>query len=133
LPDQAALDNVRAVAASNLSRSSARSVFARADIVLAWHSDEQDTHLVPLINEVSLLNSASKLIDLWAGPRQEPHWPLELIDAHAARTALPIEEQVGARCCGIIAMHRLPLSFCMSACCGIHLPPCALPLVSQGR
>ena len=53
LPDQAALDNVRAVAASGLGRFSARAVFARADVVLAWHSDGEDTHLVPLINEVS--------------------------------------------------------------------------------
>ena len=54
LPDQAALHNVRAVAASDLARSSARSVFARADVVLAWHSSGEDTHLVPLINEVRL-------------------------------------------------------------------------------
>ena len=51
-PDQAALENVRAVAASSLRRSSVRSVFARADVVLAWHASENDTHLVPLINEV---------------------------------------------------------------------------------
>ena len=106
---------MRAVAAANLSRSSVRSVFARADIVLAWHSDDQDTHLVPLINEISLLNSASKLIDLWAGPRQEPHWPQELIDAHAQRMALPTEEQVEVQCCSAFTMHWLPPRFCMSA------------------
>ena len=44
---------MRAVAASDLSRSSIRGTFARADVTLAWHASENDTHLVPLINEVA--------------------------------------------------------------------------------
>ncbi len=75
---QAALDNVRAVAASSLQRSSARDVFARADVVLAWYTNGRDTHLVPLINEISLLNSASKLISFWNPHREPNHWPLQV-------------------------------------------------------
>ena len=47
-----------------------------------------------LPTQVSLLNSASALIDLWAGPRREPSWPEELVAEHAQRAALPAEEQV---------------------------------------
>ena len=74
---QAALDNVRAVAASNLTDPSVANLFARADVVLAYYTDDEDTHLVPLINEISLLNSASKLIDFWHAPRDRPNWPPE--------------------------------------------------------
>lgn len=92
---QAALDNVRAVAASSLKQSSARSVFARADVVLAWYTSGADTHLVPLINEVSLLNSASKLISFWQPPREASHWPQEVRQEWATRKEqLPPEQQV---------------------------------------
>jgi hypothetical protein len=77
------LDNVRAIAAANLTKSSARSLFARADVVLAWYTKDEDTHLVPLINEISLLNSASKLIDFWGPQREHPSWPVEDRAQHA--------------------------------------------------
>ena len=44
--------------------------------------------------QVSLLNSASKLIDLWRGPREDAHWPPALKDEHAGRAALSTEAQV---------------------------------------
>ncbi|CAL8461766.1 g1297 [Coccomyxa elongata] len=92
---QAALDNVRAVAASSLQRSSARDVFARADVVLAWYTNGRDTHLVPLINEISLLNSASKLISFWNPHREPNHWPLQVQRERAAATEhLSTEQQI---------------------------------------
>ncbi|BDA41509.1 hypothetical protein COCOBI_02-2900 [Coccomyxa sp. Obi] len=92
---QAALDNVRAVAASSLQQSSARDVFARADVVLAWYTDGRDTHLVPLINEVSLLNSASKLISFWNPHREPNHWPLQVQRERAAALEhLSTEQQI---------------------------------------
>jgi hypothetical protein len=92
---QAALENVRAVAASSLKQSSARDVFARADVVLAWYTAGQDTHLVPLINEISLLNSASKLISFWNPQREPSHWPKWVQKEQAARMEqLSTEQQV---------------------------------------
>lgn len=47
--------------------------------------------------QVSLLNSASALINLWAGPQWEASWPEELIAQHAQRAALLAQEQVNRR------------------------------------
>ena len=92
---QAALENVRAVAASSLNQSSARDVFARADVVLAWYTAGQDTHLVPLINEMSLLNSASKLLSFWHPQREPNHWPKEVQQEAAVRSEqLSSEQQI---------------------------------------
>lgn len=79
---QAALQNVRAVAAALPGPSTTKHLFARADVVLAWYSDDTGTHLVPLINEISLINSASKLIDLWEGPVESEHWLQSLKDQY---------------------------------------------------
>lgn len=94
---QAALENVHAVAASLEGPSTTKHLFARADVVLAWYKDDFGTHTVPLINEMSLLNSASKLIDLWEGPAESEHYSQWLAEEQKQRKAqLSVEERIAS-------------------------------------
>ena len=49
---------------------------------------------MPLVNEISLLNSATKLLDLWRGPISSTTWPEALRAEHEGRSELASEEQV---------------------------------------
>ena len=65
---RAALDAARALASSarwGAGLPGVSHVFVRSDVVLAPYVEDNQTFMVPLINESPGLNSASKLVPAW--------------------------------------------------------------------